>query len=71
MSTTAIGWVPGGFWANLDQSEADSLLRRGTVRSFARGQALVHEGQVPDRVLLLREGRVKVYCTTTSAWRRW
>jgi CRP-like cAMP-binding protein len=66
MSTTSSGRAHGGFWANLDQSDAELLLRRGSVRSFARGQALLHEGQVPDRVLLLREGRVKVYCTTSA-----
>jgi CRP/FNR family transcriptional regulator, cyclic AMP receptor protein len=66
MSTTSIGWTDGGFWANLDPSEAESLQRRGSIRSFARGQALLHEGQVPDRVLILREGRVKVYCTTSA-----
>ena len=64
--TVVLAWAPGGFWANLDPQDADALMRRGSVRSFARGQALMHEGQVRDRVLLLREGRVKVYCTTAS-----
>jgi len=50
----------------LDPADAESLIRRGTVRAFARGQALMHEGQIPDRVLLVRSGRVKIYSTTTS-----
>lgn len=35
----------------------------GTVRTFARGQALFHEQQIADRVLVLRSGRVKVTAT--------
>lgn len=36
------------------------------VRRFARGQALFHEGQLPDRVVLMQSGCVKVTCTTTT-----
>jgi CRP-like cAMP-binding protein len=43
-----------------------ALVARGTSRSFQRGQALLHVGQLPDRVLLLREGRVKVETTTPN-----
>jgi CRP/FNR family cyclic AMP-dependent transcriptional regulator len=64
--TTATGWTRGGFLANLDPADADALVKRGSVRGFARGQALMHEGQVPDRVLLLRSGLVKVYRTTPT-----
>ncbi len=56
------------FWATLSPAAAASVVARGTTRTFARGHALMHEGQVPDRVLLLRSGRVKVF-TTTSAGR--
>jgi CRP/FNR family transcriptional regulator, cyclic AMP receptor protein len=56
----------GPFLASLSPVDADALTRRGTVRTFARGQALLHEGQVPDRVLLLRSGRVKVYSPTLT-----
>ena len=64
--TAATGWTHGGFLANLDRADADALVKRGSVRGFARGQALMHEGQVPDRVLLLRSGLVKVYRTTPA-----
>jgi CRP/FNR family cyclic AMP-dependent transcriptional regulator len=64
--TTALERAAGGFLASLSAADADALQRRGTVRRFARGQALLHQGQIPDRVLLLRSGRVKVYSTTAS-----
>jgi len=56
--------VGDGPWLGLGAGEADALARRGTVRTFARGQALCHAGQVADRVLLLRSGRVKVSAAT-------
>ena len=37
-----------------------ALRALGTVRTFARGQALMHQEQVPHSVLLLHSGRVKV-----------
>jgi CRP/FNR family transcriptional regulator, cyclic AMP receptor protein len=52
----------------LSAEDLAALTARGIHRSFPRGQALFHVGQVPDRVLLLRKGRVKVE-TTTSAGR--
>ena len=54
------------FLAALTPADADSLVRRGTIRTFSRGQALMHEGQIPDRVLVVRSGRVKVYSTTPT-----
>jgi CRP/FNR family cyclic AMP-dependent transcriptional regulator len=48
----------------LTPADEDALRRRGTFRRFARGQALMHQGQVPDRVVLVQAGRVKVYSTT-------
>src|SRR5688500_6230206 len=44
----------------------DAFVRRGTIRRFAPRQAPLHEGQIPDRVLVLRAGHVKVYCTTAN-----
>lgn len=64
--TATIEHAPAQFLATLTAVDADALQRHGTIRRFARGQALLHEGQVPDRVLLLRTGRVKVYSTTRS-----
>jgi CRP/FNR family cyclic AMP-dependent transcriptional regulator len=64
--STAVERARRQFLATLTPADADSLVRRGTIRTFARGQALLHEGQIPDRVLLVRSGRVKVYSTTPS-----
>lgn len=55
-----------GPWLGLSAPEAEALARRGTLRAFGRGEALCHAGQVADRVLLLRSGRVKVSAATTS-----
>lgn len=57
---------PDGRSAILPADDVAVFTDRGAVRRFARGQALFHEGQLPDRVLLLRAGRVKVYRTTTG-----
>jgi CRP-like cAMP-binding protein len=38
----------------------------GATRSFPRGQALAHVGQVPSEVFVLREGWVKVSATTPT-----
>jgi CRP/FNR family transcriptional regulator, cyclic AMP receptor protein len=48
----------------LADDDLAALVARGTPRTFSRGQALLHVGQLPDRVLLIREGRVKVETTT-------
>ena len=64
--TAAAGRLSGEFWASMSAQDAAALAARGTVRTCARGQALLHEGQVPDRVLMLRTGRVKVYRTTPA-----
>ncbi len=70
---TATGAGTGGdpsseldFWSRLPSSAAAALKARAVVRRFARGQALFHQGQVADRLLLLRSGRVKVTATTTT-----
>jgi CRP-like cAMP-binding protein len=61
---------PGGtpaaedFWGALGPEDARELKALGVVRTFARGRVLLHEGQVPDRVLVLRSGRVKVTSST-------
>jgi CRP/FNR family cyclic AMP-dependent transcriptional regulator len=58
--------VEDAFLTALGPAELADLLARGTERTFARGRPLMHEGQVPDRVLLLREGTVKVFATTPT-----
>jgi CRP/FNR family transcriptional regulator, cyclic AMP receptor protein len=52
------------FWSVLGPDRAAELAALGAVRTFRRGQPLVHAGQVSDRVLVLRAGRVKVAVTT-------
>jgi CRP/FNR family cyclic AMP-dependent transcriptional regulator len=56
----------GDFLASLGPAEAAALAQRGSERAFGRGQALMHEGQVPDRVLVVRSGTVKVFATTAN-----
>jgi CRP-like cAMP-binding protein len=48
------------FWSALDPAARDALRKRGQHCSYARGRTVVHEGQVPDRVLLLHSGCVKI-----------
>jgi hypothetical protein len=50
----------------LSADDLAALVACGAPRSFPRGQALFHVGQVPDRVLPLRSGRVKVETTTAG-----
>ena len=54
------------FLAALTPADAAALTARAMARTFERGQALFHEGQLPDRVVLLRAGRVKVTSTTPN-----
>ena len=54
------------FWSALGETAAAELAGIATMRTFARGQALFHEGQLADRVLILRAGRVKVTATTSN-----
>jgi CRP/FNR family transcriptional regulator, cyclic AMP receptor protein len=54
------------FVSALGDELAADLAERAVVRTFARGQALFHEGQIADRVLILRSGRVKVVATTSN-----
>jgi len=54
------------FWELLSPDAAAALRERSGRRSYARGQALMHSGQVPHDVLVLRSGRVKVSATTES-----
>jgi CRP-like cAMP-binding protein len=54
------------FWSALGPDLAAEFAATGVVRRFKGGQALFHEGQVADRVLMIRAGRVKVIATTSS-----
>jgi CRP/FNR family transcriptional regulator, cyclic AMP receptor protein len=48
----------------LAPAEVDHLRTRGVLRRFPRGDALFHEREASDRVMLLVEGRVKVASTS-------
>lgn len=52
--------APVDFLGLLDERERADLEAIGTTRHAPPGQALLAEGQVPDRVILLRHGFVKV-----------
>lgn len=54
------------FLSALGSALAADLAARGVVRRFPRGHALFHEGQVADRVLVLRRGRVKVVALASN-----
>lgn len=54
------------FWEALAPADAAALEARGVRRSFARGHAIFHAGQLADRVLILRSGRVKVTAPSAS-----
>jgi CRP/FNR family transcriptional regulator, cyclic AMP receptor protein len=58
-----------GFWELLDADAAAALRERARPRSYGRGEALMHAGQVPQEVIVLRSGRVKVSATTQSGRR--
>jgi CRP/FNR family cyclic AMP-dependent transcriptional regulator len=52
--------VAGTFLATLSDSERESLLGVGVMRSYPRGAALMFQGEPDDRVVILLAGRVKV-----------
>ena len=64
MTVDAVG--PGTyeprFLSALNDDERKELASGGIVRAFPTGSALFHENQVPDRVIILQEGFVKLSC---------
>jgi CRP-like cAMP-binding protein len=54
------------FWSALDPRDAAQLAAACSVRTFPAGRSLIYQNQVPDRVLILRAGWVKVLATTPS-----
>lgn len=56
----------GDFASVLTMEDLAALRALGTVRTFERGQALMHQEQVPHSVLLVRSGCVKVISITTA-----
>jgi CRP-like cAMP-binding protein len=66
LASTAVGSDRHDFLASLDAEDSAALVALGTSRTFERGQALFNEGQLADRVLVLRSGMVKVTSSTSS-----
>jgi CRP-like cAMP-binding protein len=54
------------FLSSIQPDDVAELHRLGAIRTFERGQALFHERQPADRVLLLRTGVVKVTTATRA-----
>jgi CRP/FNR family transcriptional regulator, cyclic AMP receptor protein len=54
------------FWSALPPADQEELAAAGRVKRFARGRNLMHQGQAPAEVHLVRAGQVKVYSTTTT-----
>jgi CRP/FNR family transcriptional regulator, cyclic AMP receptor protein len=52
------------FVARLSDEELAALRRRAVARHFARGATIVHQGEVPGRVVLVESGHAKVTATT-------
>lgn len=52
------------FLANLSAEEVAALRSRAIVRQFPRGATIVHQGEVPGRVLVIESGYAKVSATT-------
>jgi CRP-like cAMP-binding protein len=58
------GPAPSTFLERLDEDDRQALLSLGLRRKFAGGSALLHQRQVPERVLVLLSGRVKIAAVT-------
>jgi CRP-like cAMP-binding protein len=63
VAATAAG---GYFWSALPSPDQAAMLAAGTVRTYARGRALLLQEQMPDAVIVLRSGQVKVSRSTTT-----
>lgn len=55
---------PVGFLAHLTSSEQDALEGAGTRRNYARGEVLFRDGESPDTVIIVLDGRVKISSLT-------
>lgn len=53
-------YLPGTFLAQLSEPDRNAILRLGVRRSLPRGIAVMLQGELGDRVIVLLEGRVKV-----------
>jgi CRP-like cAMP-binding protein len=66
LASSAVGTERHDFLSALGPDDVAALRLLGTVRTFDRGQTLLHEGQLADRVLVLRSGIVKVTAATAA-----
>ncbi|MDA0167088.1 Crp/Fnr family transcriptional regulator [Solirubrobacter ginsenosidimutans] len=66
MVGSATGTHVHDFATAIGPEAAQALRERGQRCSFPRGRPLVYEGQVPDRVLWIQRGSVKVGVFTVS-----
>jgi hypothetical protein len=57
---------PREFLALLDDDDRRALDELGTMRRATRGEVVVFEGQVADKVVALIRGRVKIVASTSS-----
>jgi CRP/FNR family transcriptional regulator, cyclic AMP receptor protein len=64
MDAGAVGTATGSgepvFLDSLTAAESDALEARAVSRTYTRGHALFHEHGAPDRVLVLRQGFIKL-----------
>jgi CRP/FNR family transcriptional regulator, cyclic AMP receptor protein len=58
------------FWEGLTEHERLNLRRAGTVRTWAAGAVLFHEGDLSDVVLVILQGSVKVITNSSTGHRR-
>ena len=56
------GPEPGTFLALLSDGDRDELLGLGGVRRFARGEYLMRQGELGERILILLDGHTKASC---------
>ena len=54
------------FWSALPPGDQTAMLAAGSMRTYARGQALMLQEQMPDAVIVLRRGQVKVSRSTIT-----
>jgi CRP-like cAMP-binding protein len=54
------------FWSALPAADQTAMLAAGAIRKYARGRVLMHQDQLPDGVIVLRSGQVKISRTTST-----
>src|SRR5919107_5641956 len=57
---------PPEFLALLDDEERRAVDQIGTTRRASRGEAILSQGQVADKIVVLLDGRVKIVTSTAT-----